>query len=52
VFWLESGVVRDHGPTADVLEEYEREHGRATAERSRARRYRFRAPRPSRSSPR
>ena len=49
VFWLEAGVVRDHGPTADVLEAYEREHGRATAERPLARRatagpYRFRAP--------
>ena len=51
VFWLEAGVVREHGPTADVLDQYEREHGRASAERPRARR-RFRGPRPSRSSPR
>jgi teichoic acid transport system ATP-binding protein len=27
VVWLERGVVRDDGPTSDVLEAYEREHG-------------------------
>ena len=43
VVWLESGAVREQGPTADVLEAYEREHGRATVERPRARRSRFRA---------
>jgi ABC-type polysaccharide/polyol phosphate transport system ATPase subunit len=29
VMWLERGVVRDHGPTSEVLGEYEREHGSA-----------------------
>ena len=43
VVWLEAGAVRDHGPTADVLEAYEREHGSVTTGGPGTRR-RFRAP--------
>jgi ABC-type polysaccharide/polyol phosphate transport system ATPase subunit len=48
VFWLEAGAVRQQGSTTEVLDQYEREHGRTTAERPRAHR-RFRAQGRSRS---